>query len=389
MAAVEKKRVSILGSTGSIGTTALALIARFPDRFDVTALAAGRRVAEVKAQVEQFRPSLVSVADADDARELAEQLKGTSTRVTHGAAGLVEVATAPGTDVLLSALVGAVGLEPTLAAVDKGCTVALANKEVMVVAGELLCRRAAASGAQVLPVDSEHNAIFLALQGHRRQDVRRLVLTASGGPFRGLPREKLVRVTREQALAHPNWDMGDKISIDSATMMNKGLEIIEARWLFDVEPSTIEVVVHPQSIVHSMVEYVDGSVVALMAIPDMSIPVACALSWPDLLDLDYLPRLDLARAGTLSFEAPDTKAFPCLDLAWRALALGGSMPAVVNAANEVAVARFLADDIAFLDIAALIGDVMAGHQPVACDEIGPLLEADGEARKRAGGWSAD
>ncbi|HIF63270.1 MAG TPA: 1-deoxy-D-xylulose-5-phosphate reductoisomerase [Deltaproteobacteria bacterium] len=389
MAAVEKKRVSILGSTGSIGTTALALIARFPDRFDVTALAAGRRVAEVKAQVEQFRPSLVSVADADDARELAEQLKGTSTRVTHGAAGLVEVATAPGTDVLLSALVGAVGLEPTLAAVDKGYTVALANKEVMVVAGELLCRRAAASGARVLPVDSEHNAIFLALQGHRRQDVRRLVLTASGGPFRGLPREKLVRVTREQALAHPNWDMGDKISIDSATMMNKGLEIIEARWLFDVEPSTIEVVVHPQSIVHSMVEYVDGSVVALMAIPDMSIPVACALSWPDLLDLDYLPRLDLARAGTLSFEAPDTKAFPCLDLAWRALALGGSMPAVVNAANEVAVARFLADDIAFLDIAALIGDVMAGHQPVSCDEIGPLLEADGEARERAGGWSAD
>lgn len=389
MAAIEKKRVSILGSTGSIGTTALALIARFPDRFDVTALAAGRRVAEVKAQVEQFRPSLVSVADADDARELAEQLEGTSTRVTHGAAGLVEVATAPDTDVLLSALVGAVGLEPTLAAVDTGRTVALANKEVMVVAGELLCRRATASGARVLPVDSEHNAIFLALQGHRRQDVRRLVLTASGGPFRGLPREKLARVTREQALAHPNWDMGDKISIDSATMMNKGLEIIEARWLFDVDPSTIEVVVHPQSIVHSMVEYVDGSVVALMAIPDMSIPVACALSWPDLLDLDYLPRLDLARAGTLSFEAPDTKAFPCLDLAWRALALGGSMPAVVNAANEVAVARFLADDIRFLDIAALIGDVMAGHQPLACDEIGSLLEADGEARERAGGWSAD
>ena len=381
-----RKGVAILGSTGSIGTTALELIARFQDRFRVVALAAGKRTDILKDQIERFRPELVSVADPSDAARLVEALGATGPRVVSGAEGLLAVATAPRTDVLLSALVGAVGLEPTLAAVDAGLDVALANKEVRVVGGELVRRRAEAGGARLLPVDSEHNAIFQALVGRSREHLRRVVLTASGGPFRTHTRAELESVTRDQALAHPTWDMGDKITIDSATLMNKGLEVIEARWLFDVPPDAIDVVVHPQSIVHSMVEYRDGSVVAVIAIPDMTIPVAYALSYPDVLDLGHLPRLDLAAAGTLTFEAPDRGRFRCLGLAFEALDAGGTMPAVANAANEVAVARFLAGDVRFLEIPEIVAAAMHAHQPGAYQSIGELLAADRWARDVAAAY---
>jgi len=378
------KRVSILGSTGSVGTTALELIARFPERFEVVALAAGRNVALLKEQILRHRPSLVSVADPADASALARALahEPAAPRVVSGTAGLSEVATASGTDVLLSALVGAVGLEPTLAAIDAGIDVGLANKEVMVVGGELVRARADASGARILPVDSEHNAIFQALQGHERRHLRRIVLTASGGPFREFRAADLETVTREQALKHPTWDMGAKITIDSATLMNKGLEVIEARWLFDVAPGEIAVVVHPQSIIHSMVEYRDGTVVAVMAVPDMTIPVGHVLAYPDVLDLAHLPRLDLAEAGSLTFFPPDHDRFPCLRLAYEALQAGGTMPAVANAANEVAVARFLAGDLGFTEIPQLIATAMGEHEAIPYRTLEELHAADAWARER-------
>jgi 1-deoxy-D-xylulose-5-phosphate reductoisomerase len=381
-----RKGVAILGSTGSIGTSTLALIARFQDRFRVVGLAAGRRVAELKEQIERFAPEVVSVADPRDAAELTRALGARAPRITTGAEGLRAVATAPGADVVVAGLVGAVGLEPTLAAIDAGREIALANKEVMVVAGELVRRRAAESGALLLPVDSEHNAVFQALQGRQREHLRRVVLTASGGPFRTYTSEQLAVATPEQALRHPTWEMGAKITIDSATLMNKGLEVIEARWLFDLEPDQIGVVVHPQSIVHSLVEYRDGSVVSVMALPDMTIPIGFALSYPDVLDLDYLPRLDLAATAALTFEDPDPVRFPCLGLAYRALQAGGAMPAVLNAANEVAVERFLARDVGFQDIPRIIAAVMAAHRGGACDSVADLLACDALAREHAAGF---
>lgn len=378
-----RKGVSILGSTGSIGTTTLDLIARFPEQFRIVALSAGRRVDDLRAQIDRFQPELVSVADPADAARLAEALGEEAPQIVSGQEGLIAVATAPGTEILVSALVGAVGLTPTLAAIDAGIDIGLANKEVMVVAGELVCRRAKAAGVAILPVDSEHNAIFQALEGRSREHLSCITLTASGGPFRGTSAEALKTVTRAQALAHPTWDMGEKISIDSATLMNKGLEVIEARWFFETPPEQIQVLVHPQSIVHSMVRYHDGSVIAVMAIPDMTIPIGHVLAYPDLLDLQYLPQLDLAAAGTLTFESPDTDRFPCLRLAFDALLAGGTMPAVVNAANEVAVARFLASEIGFLDIAATVAAVMSNHEAIAYDTVEQLLDVDGWARAEA------
>lgn len=379
--------VSILGSTGSIGTQTLALLERFPDRFHVTALAAGRRVREVKEQVLRHRPAVVSVASPADADSLSATLRSemgdAAPQVLADREGLLAVACTPGTGVVVSGLVGAVGLEPTLAAIDAGIDIALANKEVMVVAGELVQTRARASGSRLLPVDSEHNAVFQALAGHERSHVRKVVLTASGGPFREHTVEQLRRVTKAEALRHPTWDMGAKITIDSASLMNKGLEVIEARWLFDIPPEDIEVLVHPQSIVHALVRYRDESVVAVMALPDMTIPIAYALAWPDVLDLGYLPRLDLGQIGTLSFATPDLERFPCLGLAWRALAAGGAMPAVLNAANEVAVARFLADEITFADIATTVGACMDAFTPGAADTVEDLLAADAWARRQA------
>lgn len=382
------RRVSILGSTGSIGTTALELIGRFEDRFRVVGLAAGRRVETLKQQIERFRPEVVSLADPQEAAELARSLPADGPRVEHGPEGLIKVAAGTRADILLSALVGAVGLEPTLAAVDAGIDIGLANKEVMVIGGELVCRRSHASGATVLPVDSEHNAIFQALEGRRREHVRRIVLTASGGPFREHTAEQLQRVSREEALRHPTWNMGDKITIDSASLMNKGLEVIEARWFFEQEPSDIGVVVHPQSIVHSMVEYRDGSVIAVMAIPDMTIPIGHVLAYPDLLDLGYLPRLDLPAASRLDFFEPDRERFPCLRLAFEALEAGGTMPAVANAANEIAVARFLAGEIAFMDIPRIIEAAMQAHEPIRYEDVGTLLTTDAWAREHASAYNA-
>jgi len=391
--APSRKGISILGSTGSIGTQTLALLDRFPDRFHVTALAAGRRAADLKQQTLKWKPSVVTVASATDAAELAVALKSemgeAAPRVESGRDGLHAVACATGTDILVSALVGAAGLEPTLAAIDKGIDIALANKEVMVVAGELVQRRARASGSRLLPVDSEHNAVFQALAGRERSHVKKIVLTASGGPFREHSAEQLRRVTRAEALRHPTWNMGDKITIDSASLMNKGLEVIEARWLFDVEPGDIEVLVHPQSIVHALVRYHDESVIAVLALPDMTIPIGYALAWPDVLELGHLPRLDLAATGTLTFTAPDLERFPCLGLAYRALAAGGAMPAVLNAANEIAVARFLAGEIGFLDIAASVASCLDGFAGTACGSVEELLAADAWARQAAAGWQAE
>ncbi|MFN2428184.1 MAG: 1-deoxy-D-xylulose-5-phosphate reductoisomerase, partial [Candidatus Binatia bacterium] len=288
MAFSGRKGISILGSTGSIGTQTIALLARFPDRFHVTALAAGRRVAELKQQALLLKPAVVAVASPSDAVDLDTALRAelgaAAPNVLSGREGLLAVACASGTDILVSALVGAAGLEPTLAAIDARIDIALANKEVMVVAGELVQRHARASGSRLLPVDSEHNAVFQALAGHDRSHVRKIVLTASGGPFREHTFEQLKRVTRAEALRHPTWNMGDKITIDSASLMNKGLEVIEARWLFDVPPADIEVLVHPQSIVHSLVEYADGSMLAQLSNPDMRTPIAHALAWPDRID---------------------------------------------------------------------------------------------------------
>lgn len=377
------KRLAILGSTGSIGVTTLDLVARFPDRFEITALGAGRNVDRLAEQVRRFRPSLVAVQDSQAALELQKRIPEYRGRITYGAEGMEAVATAPGTELVVSALVGALGLLPTLRAIEAGKHVALANKEVLVLGGELVTRAAAAAGVQLLPLDSEHNAIFQALRGHREEDVRRIILTASGGPFlhRSLP--ELRAVTREDALRHPTWKMGDKITIDSATLMNKGLEVIEAHWLFGLPAERIHVVIHPQSIVHSMVEYIDGSVLAQMGIPDMSIPISYILAYPDRLPLDHLPVLNLPQAPALEFGEPDEAKFPCLGLAYQALHAGGTAPAVLNAANEVAVAAFLAGAIPFLEIPRLLSQVMEAHDPAPADGLERLLAADHWARTQA------
>jgi len=378
------KRLAVLGSTGSIGEQTLAVAEAFPSRFRVTALAAGRNVEKLAAQVRRFGPELVAVADEDGARELRARLPGVPVEIAVGPAGLEQVARAPA-EMVVSGLVGAVGLAPTLAALSAGRDVALANKEVLVMAGSLVMREVRRRGVALLPVDSEHSAIFQALAGQRREDVARLVLTASGGPFRSWEAARIARATPEEALAHPNWDMGPKITIDSATLMNKGLEVIEARWLFDVPPERVDVVVHPQSIVHSLVEFVDGQVLAQLSLPDMRAPIALALSHPERLPLD-LPRLDLAALGRLEFEAPDRKRFPCLDLAWAALAGGDSAPAVLNAANEIAVRAFLDGRIPFPAIAATNDAVLDSHLARgggSVTELGDVLEADAWARARA------
>ena len=335
------RRISILGSTGSIGCQTLEVVEADPDSFRVVALAAGQNVDRLCEQVERFQPERVSVGDEVAAQRLRDRF-GPDLEIHFGEEGLIAVATHD-CDTVVAGLVGAVGLSPTLAAIRAGRDVALANKEVMVMAGALVQREVAASGTRLIPVDSEHSAIFQALSGQRDQDIATLILTCSGGPFRDpsvWPADRLAGVTVEEALAHPNWDMGAKISIDSATLMNKGLELIEARWLFDVPPERIDVVVHPESIVHSLVEFCDTSVLAQLGLPDMRVPIAVALAHPERIRLD-LPRLSLSEVGRLEFEAPDRERFPCLDLATRALKGSEAAPAVLNAANEVAVQAFL------------------------------------------------
>ena len=390
------KALAVLGSTGSIGEQTLAVAEAFPESYRVVALAAGRNVEKLADQVRRFRPELVSVADPAGAEvlrrrlECPEGLGGPAVEISVGNAGLEAVATHPA-DLLVSSLVGAVGLAPTLAAIRAGRDIALANKEVLVMAGALVLREVRARGVTLLPVDSEHSAIFQALAGQRREDVSRVVLTASGGPFRSWDAARIAQASVQEALDHPKWQMGPKISIDSATFMNKGLEVIEARWLFDMRPEDVDVVVHPQSIVHSLVEFRDGSVLAQLALPDMRVPIAVALAYPERLPLD-LPRLDLGALGQLDFEAPDRKRFPCLDLAYEALRADEAGPAVLNAANEVAVAAFLDERIAFPAIAAANAAVLDAHArragAGALRDLEDVMEADRWAREQAEEWLA-
>ncbi len=375
------KRLAILGSTGSIGVSTLDVVGEFPERFQVRALAAGRNVELLARQVERFRPELVATADAESSRELTRRL-GRPVRVVSGIDGLIEVATADDVDMVVSGLVGAFGLRPTYAALEAGRDVALANKETMVVAGEQMTRCARERGAAILPVDSEHNALHQCLRGESMDEVRRLWLTASGGPFRMMPRDELARVTPAQALRHPTWKMGPKITVDSATLMNKGLEVIEARWLFDLPHERIRVVVHPKSVVHSMVEFVDGSFKAQLGVTDMRHPIQYALSWPERWEA-RLPSFDPVAASPLEFHAPDFERFPCLRLAFRALEAGGAAPAVLNAANEIAVEAFLGGRAGFTDIPAVIGAALDRHGGEPAETIGDLVDLDQRARALA------
>jgi 1-deoxy-D-xylulose-5-phosphate reductoisomerase len=386
--APDSKRLSLLGSTGSIGEQTLAVAEAAPSRFEVVALAAGRNIEKLAEQVRRFRPGLVSVADADGAAELRERIGSQPLELLIGEEGLKAVAEYPA-DLVVSGLVGAVGLAPTLSAIRAGRDIALANKEVMVTAGALVLREVKAHGVALLPVDSEHSAIFQALCGQRIEDVKRLILTASGGPFRTWTAEQIAEATIEQALNHPNWDMGPKITIDSASLMNKGLEVIEARWLFDIPPDRVDVVVHPQSIIHSLVEFVDTSVLAQLGLPDMRVPIAVALAYPERIELD-LPALDLTALGRMDFEAPDRKRFPCLELAFESLRADEAAPAVVNAANEIAVAAFLEGRIRFPEIAATNGAVLNSHigrgGSGSLRDLADVEEADSWARACAREW---
>jgi 1-deoxy-D-xylulose-5-phosphate reductoisomerase len=376
------KRLAILGSTGSIGVQALDVVAQHPDRFEVVALAAGRNRALLVEQIRRFRPRIVALSDAGAARDLRAELGSAEPEILTGFEGAVACATRADVDLVVAAISGGAGLLSTAAAVEAGKVVGLANKESMVLAGELLVRRAAASGATILPIDSEHSAVFQSLAGHNRSEVRRILLTASGGPLRQVPVDRLAAVTPAQALKHPNWSMGAKITIDSATLMNKGLEVIEARWLFDVDPKRIDIVVHPESILHSMVEYVDGSVVAQLGVSDMRGPISYAMAWPERLRLD-LPPLDLSRLGRLTFEAPDPVRFPAFTLAYRALERGGTAPAALSGADEGAVEAFLAGRIAFPRIAELCGEVLDSHVPEPVRSAEQALAASEWGRREA------
>lgn len=384
-------RVTVLGATGSIGLSTLDVLARHAERYEVFALTAFSRVDELADLCQRHRPRLAVVADARAAASLQQRLRdaGLNTEVLYGEQALCEVASAAEVDVVMAAIVGAAGLRPTLAAVQAGKRVLLANKEALVMSGALFMQAVRRHAATLLPIDSEHNAIFQCLPeraGSLEQlGVRRILLTASGGPFREFTLEQMASVTPAQACAHPNWSMGQKISVDSASMMNKGLELIEACWLFDVPPARVEVVVHPQSVIHSMVDYLDGSVLAQLGNPDMRTPIAHALAWPERIDAG-VSALDLFRIARLDFQAPDEQRFPCLRLARQAAEQGGTAPALLNAANEVAVAAFLAGRIGFTAIAALIEEVLQREPVAAADDLQQVFAADARARELAGAW---
>jgi 1-deoxy-D-xylulose-5-phosphate reductoisomerase len=383
------QNIAILGATGSIGASTLDVIARHPSRFKVAALTANRQVEELAELCRRHRPHTVCIADAAQAPRLRERLAaaGAGCRVLAGDEGLVEIASLPGVDCVMAAIVGAAGLRATLAAARAGKKLLLANKEALVVAGPVFMDTVRSSGAMLLPIDSEHNAIFQCLPAFASGDlgakgIRRILLTGSGGPFRARPRTELRQVTPDEACAHPNWVMGRKISVDSATMMNKGLEIIEAHWLFGAAPEQIQVVIHPQSVVHSMVEYADGSVIAQLGHPDMRTPIAQALAYPDRIDAG-VPALDLFRIGSLGFEQPDFARFPALGLAHAALRSGGSAPATLNAANEVAVAAFLEGRLPFLEITSVIEETLGALANGSMRNLDEVLDADARARTRA------
>ena len=376
------KRIAILGSTGSVGVQALNVVARHPDRFEVVGLAAGRNARRLAEQVRTFRPRYVTLSDAAASRELAALLAGERPEILPHGSGAEMLAALPEVDFVLAAISGGAGLRSTAAAVEAGKTIGLANKESLVLAGELLTRRAAERKVALLPVDSEHSAIFQSLLGHNRAEVRRLLLTASGGPLRTVAAGDLAAVTPERALKHPNWSMGDKITIDSATLMNKGLEVIEARWLFDIDPRRIDIVVHPESIVHSMVEYIDGSVVAQLGVSDMRGPISYALAWPGRLRLD-LPPLDLSKLGKLTFEPPDPARFPAFTLAYRALEMGGTASAVLSGADEAAVGAFLGGRCSFPRIATLCEEVLDAHVAEPLTSVEQAIQASDWGKRQA------
>jgi len=376
------KNLSILGSTGSIGTSTLAVAEQFPERFKVVALAGGNNSELLEAQIRKFRPAVAAIAGRKAAEALRRKCSDLPVTILSGVEGMIEVAAAAEADITVSSIVGTAGLVPTLAAIRAGKDIALANKEVLVTAGELVMAECRTRNVRLFPVDSEHSAIFQCLHSGERRDVKRLILTASGGPFRNHTKQELAKVTLQQALKHPNWNMGRKITIDSATLMNKGLEVIEAHWLFGMAPGRITVLVHPQSIVHSLVEYQDGSVVAQLGMPDMKGPIAYALSYPDRLP-NVSPGLDLASIATLTFQEPDRDLFPCLGYAYDAIEAGGSMPAVLSAANEVAVKYFLEEKIGFLDIPRVLKAAMDAHTPVSFTNVDEALRTDLWARHEA------
>jgi 1-deoxy-D-xylulose-5-phosphate reductoisomerase len=377
------KHLVILGSTGSIGRNTLNVVSQFPDRFRVVGLAAGTNIRLLKEQILRFKPKWVSVVDRDVAKRLKERLPArTRTRVWYGKDGVGRVATMEDGELVVSAMVGAAGLIPTLAAVRAGKDIAIANKETLVMGGEIVMQEVKARGVRFLPIDSEHCAIHQCLAGHRKEDLKRIILTASGGPFLETPRAKLKGVTPSEALAHPTWRMGRKVTIDSATLMNKGLEVIEARWMFNVPIERIDVTIHPESLIHSMVEYRDGSIIAQMSAPDMKGPIAYALSYPERLTVQK-GSLDLVKVGGLTFRRPDVRRFPALKLAYRAIEAGGTMPAVLNAANEVAVQAFLDGAVGFLRIAQVIGKTMELHGRKRIKNLQDILEADRWARDAA------
>jgi len=376
------KSIIILGSTGSIGTNTLDIVRRFPEKFRVVGLTAGGNIEKLEEQVRAFKPTVVAVSTESAAAILRQRCAGLPVEILAGETGITHVAAMPGAELVISAIVGAAGLVPTLAAIRSGKHIALANKEPMVMAGKLMQEEARKHRVRIFPVDSEHSAIFQSLEGHRIEDVRRLILTASGGALWVLTKEQLQEVTPEQALQHPNWKMGSKITIDSATLMNKGLEVVEARWLFDIREPRIDVLIHRESIIHSLVEYEDRSMIAQLGLPDMRTPISYAMCYPERMPLD-LPSLDLTEIGTLTFCKPDHDRFPCLNLGYESLRIGGTMPAAMNAANEVAVDAFLNGGIRFIEIVEVIRSTMHAHtyRDLTCLE--DALEADRWAREKA------
>ncbi|NLO39356.1 MAG: 1-deoxy-D-xylulose-5-phosphate reductoisomerase [Ruminiclostridium sp.] len=372
------KKLVILGSTGSIGVQALQVCDNL--NIQVVGLAAGGNIGVLEEQARKYKPGVVSVMDPEKGKELKIKLQDTSTKVVWGLEGMLELVSMPEADTVLTSVVGIAGLLPTMQAISCGKNIALANKETLVTAGKLVMEAARQKGVSILPVDSEHSALFQSLSGNRAEDVEKLILTASGGPFRGYSKQQLEQVTLKQALKHPNWAMGSKITIDSATMMNKGLEVIEALWLFNVDLSRIEVVIHPQSIIHSMVSYRDGSIIAQMGVPDMRIPIQLALTWPQRMDNGF-GRVDFSKLTALTFEKPDFEAFRCLKLAFKAAETGGSLPVVMNAANEVAVSLFLQEKIPFVGIMDLIETVMGNHLVHTKPSIDDIIETDAWSRE--------
>ena len=375
------KRITILGSTGSIGTQTLDVVRKNKDKFQVVAISANSSIDLLLEQIMEFSPKYVAVYNKESALKLKEMIpENINIEVLSGMDGLVKICQLEEVNVVLTAVVGMIGLVPTMAAIKAKKTIALANKETLVTAGELVMSEAKKNNVEILPVDSEHSAIFQCLNGERKQDIEKIILTASGGPFRGKKREELVNVTKNEALKHPNWDIGRKISIDSSTLMNKGLEVIEAKWLFDVDVEDIEVVVHPQSIIHSMVSFRDSSVISQMGCPDMRLPIEYALTYPERLKTDF-ERLDLAKVATLTFEKPDMETFPCLALAFKVLKLGGTYPAALNSANEFLVNEFLNDKIGFYDIPYYIERTLEQHKNRINPTIEDILEVDKETRE--------